>query len=123
DSQKAALPANRLANADFELGGVNWKNTSSGGTAVVQTNSANAHSGSHYAELTSAAGTHPSLTAADVSGTAIFSPGNPGDVINFGGWANRVSGDGAVRYILAAYDVNKANPIRTPSGNASTTLG
>ena len=123
DGQSATLPVNRLANPGFELGGVNWKNTSTGGTAVVQTNSANAHSGSNYAELTSAAGNHPTFNAADASGNPIYFPVNPGDLINFGGWANRISGNGSVRYILAAYDANKANPIRTSSGNASTTSG
>ena len=83
----------------------------------------NAHSGSNYAELTSAVGKQPLFNSADASGNWAYYPANPGDVINFGGWANRISGDGSVRYILAAYDANKANPIRTPSGNASTTPG
>lgn len=34
----------------------------------------------------------------------------PGEVIAFGGWTYRVSGDGVARPVLVLYDSSKANP-------------
>jgi hypothetical protein len=98
-----------LANPTFELGAVDWK-TNGSGTATVQTNSANAHAGAWYADLVAPTGAHPALFAANSSGVPIYFPVSPGNVITFGGWAYRVSGNGLGRFAIEVTDSNKANP-------------
>lgn len=99
-----------LTNTGFESGTANWALAGSGGTFTVQTNSANAHSGSNYAELSvQASGNHPVVYAATSGGVAEYFPVNPGDVLSFGGYGFHVSGDGKARWGIELSDVNKAN--------------
>jgi IPT/TIG domain/Bacterial Ig-like domain (group 2) len=98
-----------LANPSFELGSVDWK-TNGSGTATVQNNSANAHAGAWYADLIAPSGAHPALFAANSSGVPVYFPVTPGNVLTFGGWAYRVSGNGLGRFSIEVTDINKANP-------------
>ena len=110
DGSSATLSsANLLSNPGFESGASFWKWNRSG-AATVQTAAGNAHSGNNFADLKATAGTHPVFFAANSTGTALYFPVTPGDVITFGGWASRVAGDGLARYSIAITDANKANP-------------
>jgi len=112
DGQSSTLIGNisPLLNPGFELGSVNWQLLGAGGAATIQNNSANARSGSYYAELnTSAATDHPVFYAADANNVAQYVSVNPGDVITFGGWGYHVSGDGRARWGLEVSDANKKN--------------
>ena len=112
DGQSATLgPATvqLLTNAGYESGTGFWRFSGSG-TAAVQNTAANAHSGNSYAELTSAAGNHPVYYAATSSGTAQYFQVSSGDVITFGGWGYRVSGNGKARWGIEITDSNKLNP-------------
>jgi hypothetical protein len=108
DNQQATLPANRLFNESFESGPNFWK-FSGGGTAGVQANPANSHTGDKYAELSGATGDNPKYQAADAGGVVKDFPIKPGDLIKYGGWIFPVSGNGNSRYVLSVLDANKAN--------------
>ena len=75
-----------LLNPGFESGNVDWVSNGAGTTAVAN-NSANARSGTWYAELTSTGGTGsvPNLNASNSTGNRFF-PVTPGDVLNWGGY-------------------------------------
>jgi phospholipase C len=117
DTQTTTLSAT-LYNQGFESGNTLWAvsgketativNCSSTGCASGQNN---AHNGMWYAELSST-GTksQPSLFVANSSGSPIYFPVLPGDVITFGGWAYRVSGNGNARWSIEITDQNKQNP-------------
>ena len=64
--------------------------------------------------------------AADGSGTNIYYPARPGQVVKFSGWGSRVSGDGLARLVMEVTDSTKANPTWITSipdiNNASWTL-
>ncbi len=112
DGQSSTLIGNinPLLNPGFESGSVNWQQLGSGGTANIQNNPTNAHSGSYYAELTTSTATdHPVFYAADTNNVAQYVSVNPGDVITFGGWGYHVSGDGKARWGLEVSDANKKN--------------
>lgn len=114
DGQSATLvgTVSPLLNPGFESGAVNWVQAGSGGTVTIANNSANAHSGNYYAELSApVAGAHAVLYAADASNKALYVPVNPGDVIMYGGWGYYVSGDAKARWGIEVSDSNKANPI------------
>ena len=113
DGQSAMLSGfvDPLSNTGFESGGANWVLEGSGGSVSFGNNSANAHSGSGYAEISAASGDHPVLYAADASNAAEYFPVNPGDVVTFGGWGYHVSGDGKARWGLEASDINKKNKV------------
>jgi uncharacterized protein YjdB len=121
----AALAAPQLLlNAGFESGSSGWVWNNSG-TAAFKNDPPNAHSGSWYAKITStgAAGSIPNLSASNSSGNQFF-PVSPGDVIAWGGWVYRVSGNGYARWKLAAYDTNKANPnYLNPTPDDASTIG
>jgi hypothetical protein len=120
DGQSATVTTNQLTNPGFEFGTANWKFTGTG-SSVVQNNPANAHSGSNYAELNSAAGNHPIYNAADNNGSVVYFTVAPGEVLTFGGWAYRVSGDGSARPVIALYDSSKANPTYIPAAPNNVT--
>jgi len=107
-------PSSLLLNPGFEFGLVDRANLYNGGTANAVRKSARAHSGNFYAELTSASGNEPTITATDSSGNPCHSVA-PGQAIMYGGWAKRVSGDGSINYNLAFCDANKQNytPVNT----------
>jgi len=100
-------PAATLPNPSFEQGNLYWAFNNSGSYSIV---SGGAHSGNSYAVLNAPVGTHPVLFATDANNNQYF-PVAGGDVITFGGWASRKSGDGLGRYKIAAYDVNRVNPV------------
>jgi len=110
-----------LANPGFELGSVDWK-TNGSGTATVQNNSASAHAGAWYADLIAPSGAHSVLFAANSSGVPVYFPVTPGNVLTFGGWAFRVSGNGLGRFAIEVTDANKANPnyVQTSPVNVTT---
>src|SRR5438445_2812660 len=110
DGQSATLSSSTfqlLGNPGFESGSTRWLFNGSG-TFSTQSIPTSAHSGSNYAELTSPVGKQPVLFGTNSLGGVYF-PVTPGDVITFGGWAYRVSGDGYARWVIAAVDVNKLN--------------
>ena len=122
DGQSATLysAVQPLANPGFESGASGW--TFSGtGSATATNNSAQAHTGNYFAQLNSpAAGKHPMFVAILGSGNSQYLPVNPGDVITFGGWTSRVSGDGTAHWVLVVVDANKANPVYISTPNVST---
>src|SRR5437879_5719733 len=118
DAQTGTLYAVQqpLTNQGFESGNAGWVTTGSG-TATVMTD-AGAHSGSSYAQLTVSPPNTQVSSVAVLNGASQYLPVNPGDVINFGGWAFRVSGDGKARWVMEVTDANKANAVyvaATPS--------
>jgi Bacterial Ig-like domain (group 2) len=96
-----------LPNPGFEQGAKYWAFNNSGSYSIV---SGSAHSGNSYAVLNAPVGTHPVLFATGANGDQYF-PVAAGDVIRFGGWVSRASGDGQGRYKLAIYDASRANPV------------
>jgi hypothetical protein len=122
DGQSATLSAlvQPLANPGFESGASGWTFAGTGSATVIN-NSAQAHTGSSFAQLNSpAAGNHPMFVAILASGNSQYLPVNPGDVITFGGWTSRVSGDGTAHWVLVVVDANKANPVYISTANVST---
>jgi phospholipase C len=110
DNQSATLTS-MLHNQGFEAQNSQWAASGSGSATIVN-NVNNAHVGTYYAELSSPVkGNHPVLFAADNSNVPQYFPVNPGDVIMFGGWAYRVSGDGSARWAIEISDVNKKNQV------------
>ncbi len=115
-----------LYNQGFESGNMRWAYTGSGTGTIVNCSTSgcgtinNAHSGTYYAELSSTvAGNHPSFSVADNTGKTLYFPVTPGDMITFGGWAYRVSGNGSARWTIEVTDSNKANAsyIAAPPAN------
>src|SRR5208337_3064413 len=110
-----------LYNQGFESGNTLWVFSGTGTATIVNCSSAgcsgnvnNAHNGSYYAELSSpVAGNQPALFVAGSNGKSMYFPVLPGDVITFGGWAYRVSGNGSARWTIEVTDANKANPTYT----------
>jgi phospholipase C len=96
-----------LHNQGFEAGSSQWASEGNGSATVVN-NVSNAHIGTSYAELTSDAGQKPQLFAANGSAPEYF-PVKPGDVITFGGWAYRVSGNGRARWALEVSNAAHGN--------------
>ena len=122
DGQSATLSSSTfqlLGNPGFESGSTRWLFNGSG-TFSTQTIPTSAHSGSNYAELTSPVGKQPVLFGTNSVGGVYF-PVTPGDVITFGGWAYRVSGDGYARWVLAAVDINQLNSTYVGSNPANVT--
>jgi phospholipase C len=109
NGQSATL-ASWLHNQGFESGLTYWKLGGSGGSVVVGTTTPNAHVGTHYLEVSAAAGSHPVIFATDASGNAKYFPVIAGSTVTFGGYAYRVSGGANVRWGLEITDANKANP-------------
>jgi phospholipase C len=107
DGQKGALRA-LLQNQGFEAGSAGWL-FSGTGAASVMNGVSGAHNGTFYAQLSSAAGNNPKFFAA-TGGASEYFPVAPGDVITFGGWAYRVSGDGRARWSVEVTDSGKKNP-------------
>src|SRR5260370_28543775 len=123
DAQTGTLYAVQqpLTNPGFESGNTGWVALPLSAATVI-TNPSGAHSGSNYAQL---AASKPASFVAVLNGTSQYLPVNPGDVINFGGWAFRAdtnAGDGNGRWQIEVTDINKPNPIYiTPSpGNVTT---
>ncbi len=115
DKQTATLAAT-LYNQGFEQGSTRWVFGGSGTGTIVNCSSSgcgtinNAHSGTYYAELNAAvAGNHPTYTVATGSGSVQYFAVVPGQVVTFGGWAYRVSGNGNARWTIAITDSNHAN--------------
>jgi RHS repeat-associated protein len=106
----AAVGANDLSNGGFEQGLTGW---SPWACAQLETNSANAHSGSNYVQLTS---TNGALCAIIGPTMAV----KPGDQITFGGWANLQSGNGYVGWNMSVFDINN-NPIASPEALPNAT--
>jgi hypothetical protein len=118
DTQSGTLPA--LMNPGFESGNAFWKFFSggSGATGGAFSGSTIAHSGSGYYEIDSAVGNNR-MAMVDAAGKDMYLPVAPGQQITFGGWVNKLSGNGSLRYTLALYDANKLNPTYVNTANAS----
>jgi phospholipase C len=124
DNQTATL-ASTLYNQGFESGSANWLFAGSGTGTIVNCSSTgcgttnNAHSGTFYAELSANAGNHPSFVVANPGGGSDYFPVVPGQVVTYGGWAYRVSGNGNARWTIEVTDSNKQNPnyVAAPPGN------
>jgi phospholipase C len=111
DTQTSTLAA-MLYNQGFESGSTRWVSNGKGSATIVN-NTNNAHNGTFYAEINAPSGKQTSLFVADDSGNPLYFPVSPGQVITFGGWAYRVSGDGLARWDIEVSDINKANPTFT----------
>ena len=121
DGQSATLVVyvTPLTNAGFELGKTGWIWNNSGSAAVIS-NSSLAHTGSNFLQLTSQPSNHPTYGAILGSGSSQYLAVNPGDVITFGGWIERVSGDGFARWSIQVTDSNKANPTYASTANSTS---
>ena len=123
DGQSATLVgiATPLTNAGFELGAPGWAWNGNSGSYAIVTNSSQAHGGNNFLQLTSQTGNHPSYNAL-LSGTSQYLAVNPGDIITYGGWVSRLSGDGQAHWALQVLDSNKANAVyvSTPNATAGT---
>jgi hypothetical protein len=108
-----------ITNRGFESGTTGWVAGGTGAVAIIA-NSSQAHSGSNYAQLTSAPGNHPLLNSIPPSSNSQYLPVNPGDVITFGGWISRGTGDGAAHWVLQITDSNKANPVYVTTTNVTS---
>jgi phospholipase C len=108
DGQHTTVKA-LLHNQGFEAGSAQWILSGTGSATVVNSLS-NAHNGTYYAELNSSEGEKPQFFAASGEEPEYF-PVRPGDVLTFGGWAYRVSGDGRARWAVEISDAEKRNPI------------
>jgi hypothetical protein len=122
--QSATLFASQapLTNPGFESGSGSWA-VNGTGTATVITNSPGAaHSGNNYLQITVTPPSTQLSFMALLNGTSQYLPVAPGDVISFGGWASRVSGDGKARWGIEATDSNKANAayLSTVPANVTT---
>ncbi|HUA16129.1 MAG TPA: alkaline phosphatase family protein [Verrucomicrobiae bacterium] len=107
DGQHAMLRA-MMHNQGFEAGSSDWLFSGQGSASVVS-NVNNAHNGTYYAELSSPkAGDQPAFFAAS-GGSSKYFPVAAGDVVTFGGWAYRVSGDGRARWTLEVTDSQQKN--------------
>lgn len=106
-------PGNQLANPGFEQGATGWSPWS---CALLETNSANAHSGNNYFQLTgtsaaSCAIVGPTITVAS------------GDQVTFGGWVNLQSGGGGLLgWTISVFDINH-NAITSYSTPNPTSTG
>jgi hypothetical protein len=118
DGQTSAVMP--LANPGFESGIAGWQVNGTGSSTIVD-NSAGAHSGQNFAQLVSpAGGDHPYVSALLGGANSVYLPVNPGDVITFGGWAARVTGNGTVHWVLQISDANKLNPVYSSTANVTS---
>src|ERR1700722_1343771 len=118
DSQTSVLMP--LANPGFESSITGWQPAGTG-TSTSVTNAAQAHSGQSFVQLVSpVGGDHPYLSGILSSGNSTYLPVSPGDAITFGGWADRVAGDGTVHWVLQVTDVNKLNPVYSTTTNVTS---
>ena len=116
DGQTSALQL--VGNPGFEMGNAGWSFNGSGSESII-TNSSQAHGGNSFAQLKSNAGNHPLLYTVFSGVNSTYLPVNPGDVIVFGGWTYRVSGDGWARWSLQVTDANKQNAVYTGTPNVT----
>ncbi len=100
-SERIAKAGGELDNPGFESGIDNWV---WGGTVI--TDAAKAHSGSQYLE-------HSTSGAQVVALYLKLIAVQPGEVLHFGGWVYRESGDGYAEWKLAAYDSSQT-PVAYP---------
>jgi RHS repeat-associated protein len=97
----ASVGGTAISNGGFEQGLSGWS-PYNGCSAVLETNSANAHSGSNYVQISAASGGICSILGS-------YTSVNPGDQVTFGGWANLQSGsplDWNVGWNASVYDAN-----------------
>src|SRR5271156_5248216 len=109
DGQHATIQA-LLHNQGFEAGKSQWI-LSGTGSATVMNSVNNAHNGTYYAEISSSQGERTQFFAANSSEEPVYFPVSPGDILTYGGWAYRVSGDGRARWVVEITDSEKRNPI------------
>ena len=123
-SSTLAVVLTPLSNAGFESGSSGWIWNSSGAATII-TNSAQAHGGNNFLQLTSQPTNLPSYGAILGTGSSWssqFLPVNPGDKITFGGWITRVSGDGFARWTIAVADSNQSNSTYVSTANATANV-
>lgn len=102
-----------LTEGGFEDGGVFW---TQGGAISFPTNAVNAHTGNRYCEVTVAVPTD--VFNLDGDGNLHLHEVQPGDVVQWGGYCGRVSGDGTAFFSLAIVDKDAI----VISGNGSTQI-
>ena len=97
-------------NSGFELGPIGWVINQRGRTTVaVVHDAARAHGGTNYAEARAGPAQYVAYFVADAKGRPLYIPVNPGQVITFGGWVYRVSGDGYARWKIQLSDAHHKN--------------
>jgi RHS repeat-associated protein len=86
---------NSITNGSFEQGLTNW---GTWGTATMVNNTANAHSGSNYVQISATSGGYSGVNNQTISVQT-------GDQITFGGWVNLQSGSStSPGWVLAVYN-------------------
>lgn len=108
-----------LPNAGFEDGEAFW--VTQLGTGTIQTSSANSQTGNKHLQLVSTTGVEAYTAACDDVGRIRYFEVNQNDVVQFGGWAYRVSGTANVKYWLIAVDKDKGfvADVFTPTQNTA----
>jgi hypothetical protein len=99
-------PLNGIKNFGFEDGATYWQ----AGTGItVVTNSANAHSGNRYLEISCPVATYVTSYSVNENNSWQYFEVSPGDVVYVGGWNIRTSGDAPVKIGLESFDKDKAH--------------
>ena len=107
---------NALFNQGFEQGSTFW----SGGT--VNTSSASAYTGNKFMLITAPITTSTVAQQVDEAGSLIWQEVEAGDIVQFGGYARRVSGTANARFVIQAVDKDLLNPVLITSPNVTTNV-
>jgi hypothetical protein len=109
-----------LANPGFEDGFVFWARNA-GADATVILDATKARTGNSYLQVTSAAGVRANAVAVDNTGGFRYFEVNPGDVVQWGGYAYRESGTDNVTLLLQTLDKDKVALVNnvTPAQNTA----
>lgn len=110
---------NILPNPGFEDGLAFWVPTIPGTTSTI-INGANAHGGNSYIQVTGPATTYTGVFAGDDVGKTRFFEVNPGDLVQWGGWAYRESGTAGLHYVIEITDKDKLNPVYIVTPDVTT---
>jgi RHS repeat-associated protein len=115
-ASSTGINENSSTNGSFEQGLTNW---TTGSCAQLQTNSASAHTGSNYVQISIGNG-----AGCAVSGPLIAV--TPGQQITFGGWVNLQSGSGSILgwtvglYNSSGGGITSYGPATTPTSSGWT---
>ncbi|HKI83152.1 MAG TPA: hypothetical protein VKA63_02350, partial [Candidatus Krumholzibacteria bacterium] len=104
-----ANPLNAVMDPGFESGADTYFQYQSGASATftVTNDSTNAHSGNYYMAVVGPAATYSKFGPTDEDANDALAEVNQDDVVYWGAWAYRASGDASLSCPLALYDKDK----------------